>query len=132
LARGVHQGERFFLALFAFSQPRDRFFVAAIDEQLKAAEAFERENLSVSYNCRRLQQGFVIFRRNISFIIPQFQMRAAMRAGIRLRVKTPVMRIVIFFLARRTHPELFHRLEQKFFERFVSALHFDKYALRRI
>ena len=123
LQRWEHQGKRFFLTLLAFAQEVNGFFVARVGHQMKSAESLDGDNFSgangfgggaqARRSCAR-QSAADFLSRKVGGVLPnaatpQFQMRAANRTGIGLRMKPAVARVVVFRPALRAHREFFHR-----------------------
>src|SRR5689334_13576580 len=83
--------------------------------QVKTTKTFNCQNLSrtnrLGGELQSVSSFFRFPRRNqcVALGIPQLQMRAAYRTGVRLRMETAVAGIIVFSLALRTHPEAFHR-----------------------
>ena len=88
-----HDGERFLIASFAAAQFGDRLFIGGIARQVKAAQALD---------CGQPSRAKVVGG-------GEPDPGTAARAGIGLRMKPPVRRIVVLRLAVRTHREHSHR-----------------------
>ena len=84
---------------------------------MKSAQPFDGDNLAATDGVSGGEQStvaalvrartFRVFTNAAAF--PQFEMRAANRARIRLGVEAAVPRVVVFGLALRAHRERFHR-----------------------
>ncbi len=109
--------------MFAFAQKPDGLVVARIHHQMKSAQPLDRHNFSFTNRGGGRQKCVVAALGRVRPIsrfgkvggvlpnaaTPQFQMRSADGAGVGLRVKAAVARVVVFGLALRTHCERFHR-----------------------
>ncbi len=76
---------------------------------MEAAQSLHCHDLSLPDRFRRLNQGVVVRCQHRAGTIPQFQVRAADRAGVRLGVEAAIQRVFIFFAAGRTQREALHR-----------------------
>ena len=106
--RREHQREGFLLALLAVAQAPDGLFIARIHKQLEAAQPLERQDLARTHGDRRLPQRPMLSGQHTPGRAPAFELRAALGAGIRLRVKAPVRCVVVFAVALRAHREALH------------------------
>ncbi|MCG3119758.1 MAG: hypothetical protein ALAOOOJD_02269 [bacterium] len=95
--------------MFALAEMLHGFFIGGIDQQMKSANAFHGHNLAAQERIDRLEDRVIFDGERQPFMIPQLHLRPAPRAGIRLRVKTPVGGIVIFGATIQTHRKTFHR-----------------------
>ena len=103
LERGVHQRKRLFLAVLSLPQSIDGLGISSIRDKMKSSKSFNRNDLSFSNCFGRLQKRIVTAGKHAAGRIPQLQRRAADGTGIRLGMKSPVLRIFVFGPAvRRT------------------------------
>jgi hypothetical protein len=77
-----HQREWLRIAAFALTQVGDGGRVARVHQKLKSADALERDDLATSERGRGIGNG-------------KIDIQAAVRAGDGLRMKPPVVRILI-------------------------------------
>ena len=85
--RGHHHGERLFFAMLALAEAGDGVGIAGVDQKLESSDAFEGDDFPLPQGRGRVFDGAI-------------QSRAADRAGVGLRVKAAVGRILIFLAAR--------------------------------
>jgi len=95
----------------------NRFVVVRICHQMKSAQPLDGDDFPFTNRFGGGEQStvaalvrartFRVFTNAATF--PQFEMRAAYRARIRLGVEAAVVRVVVFGLALRAHRERFHR-----------------------
>ena len=123
LQRWKHEREGFFLALLAFAQTAHGLVIPRIHHQMKPAQSLDRDDFPFTNRFGGGKQGVVIARRrkggtgfqpvtdrqDACPTFPQFEMRAASGARIRLGVEAAVARVVVFGPALRAHRERFHR-----------------------
>ena len=107
--RRKHQRQRFVCPVLALPQTGDRLVVASIYDQVKTPQAFHGHNLPLPYPLCCQQQGFVVSSRDKPERLPQGEMWTTGRAGIGLRVKTSIQRILVFTLAGGAHHKISHR-----------------------
>ena len=103
---GAHHGQRFFAAPFAAPQSLNGRVVSGITHQVKSSEPFDGYDLSGTNETPGFRDW--VTRKRATLCIGESEFRAAPRARIRLRMKTPVSGIVVFSSAGRTHRESCH------------------------
>ena len=105
IERRKHQREGFFFAVFAFTQTAHGRFVMGGDDEMKSAQSLDGNDLAAPDVPGGGAQGLMPAKDRFAGWIPQFEMRTANRTGIRLGVKTAVVRIVVFRPALWAHRE---------------------------
>ena len=90
-----HQGKRPVGPALAPAQPGHGFGVCGIDDQLKTAQSFYRQNAVLQHHIGRDNNRFFGPGNVLSRRVKQFQARAALRAGDGLGVKTPIGGILV-------------------------------------
>lgn len=99
-----HDGEGLLLAILAATQARHGFGVRRIAGEVVAAEALDGDDLAAT----QARQGFgdgIVDDQQAALRVAQREARTTFRAGVRLRMETPIRRIVVFAPAVRTHGE---------------------------
>ena len=94
--------------MFSFSKPTDRLFVGPVHHEMKTAETLDSDHLAAANGLNRIAQGRVVRGEHITGRAPQFEMRAAGGAGVRLGVEPAVTRVLVFSPAGVAHREPGH------------------------
>ena len=111
-----HDGERLALAAFALAQLRQRIGVRGVADQVEAAEALHRHDAALEQQLDRFREDGVGFLAGIPPLrlfltlgkVHPTDVRAAIPAGVGLRMEAAVERIGVFVGATRAHGEILH------------------------
>src|SRR5450631_4785194 len=88
--------KRLLFAVLTFAQTGDCSRIAGVDQKLKSPDSFEGNDFTLAKSFHRIFEAAV-------------QLRTAHGAGIRLRVKPAIRRILVLLAATRTQYKLAHR-----------------------
>ena len=111
-----HDGERLALATLALTQLRQRIGVRGVADQVEAAEALHRHDAALEQQLDRFREDGVGFLAGIPPLrlfltlgkVHPADVRAAIPAGVGLRMEAAVERIGVFVGATRAHGEILH------------------------
>ncbi len=108
LQRGIHQRKGLLLTPFALAQSAHSRFVSRIYDQVESAQSLHCRNTSLANGSRDLPQCFIVLCKHVARVVPQLQMRPALRASVGLSMEAAVQRVFVFLTAPRTHCERLH------------------------
>jgi hypothetical protein len=95
--------------MFPVSKAANGLFVRGVNDEVKAADALDRHDLSAANSLHRIPHCLGVSGENGAVGIPEFQVWPTGRAGIRLRMKSAFVRILVFGSAGLAHDESSHR-----------------------
>ena len=94
--------------MFPFAEQANNPGISRERKQMKAANALDRNDCTAADLFNGRPRSCVLVCEHSSVNVPQLETRAADRTGIRLGMKPPVQRVIIFPLAERAHRERLH------------------------
>ena len=92
---GGHDRQGFFFPMLSFSQGLNRRFILRINRQVKPAQAFDRQNMSLLEKGYALRDGVVGPDQNAGTVMKRYE-RSAVGACIGLGMESSVYRITVF------------------------------------
>ena len=110
--RGGHQGERLVLAVLAVAQPRDRKLDVGAAGEVEPADSLDGHDPPVAQRGGGPRERLGVRRHGDPGGVRERQRRPAGGAGVRLRVKASVARIVVLRAAALAHHERRHRRQR--------------------
>ena len=94
--------------MLSLSQTLHSLFISRIGHQMKPADSFNGDELTVANCVCRRENGFFVSEQHFTQTIPELHVRTAGCACIRLSMKAAIARIIVFGLAIPAHFEVFH------------------------
>jgi hypothetical protein len=95
--------------MLQLAKSNDGLFIPRIDHEMKAAESFHCHDRAVFQAVDGTSNRFGAVRNRLTGSVPDFQMRAARRTRVRLRMEPAVSGIFVLTVALLAHFKAAHR-----------------------